>query len=223
MGEWPAAMVPPPLEDTRQNAIVAERGRIAREMHDSLAQMLSVAHLRARTLETRVGHLDPEIATEVGEIAQLCHDAYTEVRENIAGLRASTCGCGLFSSVSTFVRVFERTSGVATTVRIPDDLDVSFEVESQVVRIVQEALTNVRKHADASWASVTASVAGGVLTVEVSDDGVGFAPSAAGFEEFGIHAMHERAALVGGVLEIVSGDGGGSTVRVRVPLGEGVR
>lgn len=220
MGERPLAMAPSQLDEERHAATLAERGRLAREMHDSLAQMLSVAHLRLRALEDRAVDLDPEIVSEIGEVAQLCLDAYTEVRENIAGLRASTCGCGLASSVPTFVRVFERTSGVPTTVEIADDIEVGLEVESQVVRIIQEALTNVRKHAGASAASVLVAAHEGRLLVEVVDDGVGFARDAAGFEEFGIHVMHERAALIGGGLEISSIVDSGTTVRLSVPLRE---
>lgn len=217
------------LEHERHVARADELDRVAREMHDSLAQVLGALHLRLRVLEA-AGELTEELRSEVSELGELCHAAYQDVREAIVGLRSLTREESLPQALERYVRHYERHGGPPTTVSCPDDgIRLPEDVQLHVLRIVQEALTNVRKHACASGVEVRVSTSPEHLEVEVRDDGVGL-PGGVGSHPdqaaqcqveapggFGLTTMHERAALVGGELDVRSTPGRGTCVRVLLP------
>lgn len=211
------------LENERGAAVVAERDRIAREMHDSLAQVLGATHLRLRALAVRPELVDQDLVrSEINDIAGTCHDAYADVREAILGLRASTrTDAGFLDSLDSYVRQFSRQSCIPTRLEADtDELSFAPHCEVQVLRVVQEALTNVRKHSGASGAVVR--VRGGERTtvLEVEDNGRGFDPVAvagAARGHFGLASMQERAALVDGQLAVDSRPGEGTRVAVTIP------
>lgn len=235
------------MDTERGLAATEERDRIAREMHDSLAQVLGVLHLRLRALDAHVaavqrttgagrgdadagaaepaGASDPTLVvvrSEATELADIAHDAYTDVREAILGLRESTRPDRSFvESLEAYAAKFSRQSGIATTVdsSAGRDLALAPAVEVQVIRVVQEALTNVRKHAQACTATVRVVEDGETTVVEVVDDGRGFAPGAPAHdrETFGLSSMRERTELVHGRFDLDSAPGRGTRVRVRVP------
>ena len=235
------------MDTERGLAATEERDRIAREMHDSLAQVLGVLHLRLRALDAHVaavqrttgagrgdadagaaepaGASDPTLVvvrSEATELADIAHDAYTDVREAILGLRESTRPDRSFvESLEAYAAKFSRQSGIATTVdsSAGRDLALAPAVEVQVIRVVQEALTNVRKHAQARTATVRVVEDGETTVVEVVDDGRGFAPGAPAHdrETFGLSSMRERTELVHGRFDLDSAPGRGTRVRVRVP------
>ena len=211
------------FERERQTAIVEERERIAREMHDGMAQVLGVTHLRLRAMEAthEVREL-PDLHTEVSDLADLCLEAYSDVRESILGLHeASRVDRALTESLRAYVEKYSKQSGIPTSL----DIDPAREVvlptrqQVQVLRVVQEALTNVRKHSGATSAVVTVRDVGEESHVVISDDGHGFDVSTlpAGREGFGLHSMRERMELLGGTLTIDSEPGRGTRVVARVP------
>jgi signal transduction histidine kinase len=210
-------------EAGRQGAIVAERERIAREMHDSLAQVLGVTHLRLRALGGR-----PEVArvkraaTEIADLASLSEEAYRDVREAILGLReASHAGRTLPESIAAYLSRWGQQSGVDA--RLENELagDPSFSprVEVQLIRVIQEALTNVRKHGAAEHVVVRLSGDADGVRISVEDDGRGFdvGGTLLGRDGFGLHTMRERMGLVGGTLSIESTPGTGTNVVATVP------
>jgi signal transduction histidine kinase len=203
-------------------ATLAERERIAREMHDSLAQVLATSHLRLRALEGRpTVRDDVAIATEVAALGDLTHEAYVDVREAILGLRESShLDRDLLSSLRIYLEKFSHQTGLAGHLEtdLPDDLGLAPGAEIQVIRVIQEALTNIRKHAGASRATVRVVSDGLGICLSVDDDGRGFDPAANGNEEgFGLQAMRERMSLVGGSLAIYSAPGEGTRVLARLP------
>lgn len=209
------------LEQERRGAVLAERDRIAREMHDSLAQVLGVTHLQLRALEAR-----PELAGAhevrggLAELAGLCHEAYRDVREAILGLRESSSGRTLLESLAAYVDKFSRVSGIVTTLETDQpDLALGPRCEVQVIRVIQEALTNVRKHSGATTAVVRVSAGPQSTSFVVEDDGDGFDPAAhrADAGGFGLHTMRERTELVNGSLTVDSAPGQGTRVVVRLP------
>ncbi len=209
-------------ETERRTAALLERERIARELHDSLAQVLGVTHLRLHALSVRASVGADECAhREVLDLADLCHEAYADVREAILALKGSNRpDRTLLEHLRSYVATFSRTSGVPTTLVADTDADLCLApgAEIQVVRIIQEALTNVRKHAGATAATV--SVIAGAHHVEcvVSDDGVGFdTASAQAGDGFGFTSMRERAESAGGRLLLESAPGAGTRVSVSVP------
>lgn len=159
------------LEHERHEALLAERERIAREMHDSLAQVLATAHLRLRGAQASP-EAGPALRAELGDLAEMCDDTYRDVRETIFGLReAARTDRSLVEVLDDYVSRFARTSGVPAEVQVDPDLEFDLAPEAQVhiVRIVQEALTNVRKHAQARGVAVRLASRGGALSLTVSD------------------------------------------------------
>jgi signal transduction histidine kinase len=210
-------------ENGRQRAVLAERGRIAREMHDSLAQVLGVTHLRLRALDSREEVREyPEIATELAEVADICQEAYQDVRESILGLRGSNrAERGLLDNLRAYLVKYSQQCEIATS--LDSDLDhemaLSPRCEVQVIRVIQEALTNVRKHSGATSAVVRITQSDSATTFVVEDNGHGFEPGGSEFDRdgFGLYTMRERMALLNGSLTVDSVPGRGTRVIADVP------
>ncbi len=205
----------------RSVAVLDERTRIAREMHDGLAQILGFLNLEMQSLEVLIRQ--NRVEETIGELRNArarILEAHAEVRENILSLRTalSTEG-GPITALKNYLREFSAQAGVNVSVEseVDDDVRLSSMAQVQLVRIVQGALVNVRRHAHARnlWVSFTRD--NGCLTVVVEDDGVGFDVSAVR-ADIGLQSMRERTESVGGHVEIDSAPGRGTRVRVRVPL-----
>jgi signal transduction histidine kinase len=154
----------------------------------------------------------------------VARDADVDVRESIIGLRATLSEHGLFPTLTQYLARYEKIYGIQTQLDWSEPFtDGMFEplVEVQLVRILQEALTNVRKHAHARCVRIAFALEGGWAHVVVHDDGRGFDPdmSSPGMEEhFGLRVMRERAEEVGGSLILQSASGLGTELVVRVPV-----
>ncbi len=208
-------------ENGRQRAVLAERERIAREMHDSLAQVLGSTHLRLRVLEAdpAVGS-DPRALGEVSDLADTCQEAYRDVREAILGLRdSSKTERGLEGQLENYLSKYSQQSQIST--RLENGLDrplaLSPRCEVHIIRVIQEALTNVRKHSGASEVVVRIIEDGPATTFIVEDNGHGFDAAAQDGEGFGLFTMRDRLALLHGELSIQSAPGKGTRVTARVP------
>jgi two-component system nitrate/nitrite sensor histidine kinase NarX len=208
----------------RQVAILAERERIAREMHDSLAQVLGFLHIQLRALRAKVSDADPRVLSAgLVELADVADEAYRDVREAILGLRESSrAERSLIDSLRAFLERYEHQSGIKTTLETDFDEPprLSPQAEVHIIRVIQEALTNVRKHAAARNAVVRISSDGGQVTFTVEDDGQGFDLTKAAFHRdggFGLHAMRERMDLIAGTLTVDSAAGKGTRIEARVP------
>lgn len=209
-------------EAEQQWTILTERDRIARELHDSIAQVLGHIHLRLRALE---GGLDRgTVRAEVGDLADVADEAYRDVREAILGLRETISGeGGLEGALREYLAKYSRQSGIRTELLVARGAGklLGPRAEVQLLRVAQEALTNVRKHAAASHVTVriTARRDGPELVVE--DDGAGFDPAtiettmAGGF---GLTAMRERVEQIGGSLTIESRPGTGTRIIAHIRM-----
>lgn len=214
------------VEAERQTAALVERERIARELHDSLAQVLGVTHLRLRALSGRRALASEDrLRAEVDDLADLCREAHRDVREAILGLKdAHRPERTLAEQLEAYVATFERTSSIPTTLHAEaqGDLGLSPAAEVQVIRVIQEALTNVRKHARARQAGVRISTHDDHTAFVVEDDGRGFDPAHAPVADgFGLCSMRERTESVGGRFTIESTPGRGTRVVVLLPGGTG--
>ncbi|WP_409484115.1 sensor histidine kinase [Arsenicicoccus dermatophilus] len=212
------------IEDDRYRSTVAERDRIARELHDSLAQVLGATNLRLQALAYQPAvRSDQALQEELTDIAGGCQEAYRDVREAILGLREGPRGQHtLLEGLRTYAEKYTRQSGIQTDVVVHLDGEPTLTPhrEVQVIRIIQEALTNARKHSGARHARITVSEDGDWTRFLVEDDGQGFVPESSPCGEgFGLHSMRERAELVGGHLDVSSGPGLGTRVVVEVPRG----
>ena len=210
-------------ETERQGAVVAERERIAREMHDSLAQNLGVTHLRLRALGARPIIAEaPDVAAEVADLATMSEEAYRDVREAILGLReASRRGRTLVDSIAAYLDKFSHQAGLSASLEnhLGAELVLPPRVEVQLIRVIQEALTNVRKHGLATRVRVCLEPHQDGTRIAIVDDGRGFdvGGTLLGRDGFGLHTMQERMDLVGGTLSIESAPGRGTTVVAIVP------
>lgn len=204
-------------------AVAQERVRIAHEMHDGLAQVLGYVNTKVQAATAYLTRGKTEEATQqMKELAVSAREAYTDVRESIVGLRAlPEEGRTLRDALVEFVERWKEQSGVLATVNIDGSLKLRAAVELQLIRIVQESLTNVRKHAKASRVWIDIRRDGETLRACVRDDGAGFVPGETKrgeFPRFGLTTMHERAAGIGGALAIDSTPGQGTTVNFEMPL-----
>jgi two-component system nitrate/nitrite sensor histidine kinase NarX len=210
-------------EAEEQWTIHAERDRIARELHDSLAQVLGVIHIRLRALESRAkdeaSHL---MADELSDIAETADEAYKDVREAILGLRETVReDDGLEGSLREYLRKYSRQTGIAATLTCEGDTRraLSPRSEVQLLRVVQEALTNTRKHSGAKRVAVRIECAGPTVTLAIEDDGVGFDPASVTMSlegGFGLASMRERVEQIGGTLDVHTAPNDGTSVIVRL-------
>lgn len=204
-------------------AVAQERLRIAHEMHDGLAQVLGYVNTKVQAVNEYVRRgKNEEASAQLRELAVSARQAYTDVRESIVSLRTLPGPERPLGEVlQDFLDGWKAQTGISTHLSIDGELHLRPRVELQIVRIVQEALTNVRKHARATVARVEVRRRDGELLVNVADDGVGFDPevrSRSDFPRFGLSTMRERAQSLGGTLDVQSQLGKGTTVQVVVPV-----
>lgn len=199
----------------------AERRRIARELHDETAQTLTSLLVRLRILDRAA---DPAaVRQSVAELRELTHKALEEVRNMARELRPATLDdLGLVAAAQSYAEHCAELLGFTvsfTGERFPQRLDP--QVELVLYRVIQEALTNVARHARARHVAVTLSRQDGTAVATIQDDGAGFDLDAVmGSKErgLGLIGMRERMALVGGRVSISSAPSGGTLVRAEAPM-----
>ena len=207
-------------ETEEQMTILSERDRIARELHDSLAQVLGQIHLVLRGLEARTD--GTAISGDLAELADVADEAYRDVRETILGLRENIpSDGGLEAALRAYLAKYTRQTGIAAHLDC-DGLagrSLSPKAEVQLLRVVQEALTNVRKHAGATEVRVELVDRDGTPVLSVTDDGSGFDPTSVGPSltgGFGLRSMRERVELLGGTLDVHTAPGSGTRIVARL-------
>lgn len=204
-------------------ATARERLRIAHEMHDGIAQVLGYVNTKVQAAKQyfRLGKTE-EGNQQLEQLAASARQAYSDVRESIVGLRTLPgSDRSLADVLGEFLGHWKDQSGIEAELTIDSALRLPVSVELQIVRIIQESLTNVRKHARATKARVDVHRHDGQLVVSIHDDGGGFNPEATArgeFPKFGLTTMRERASSILGSLEIESAAGEGTTVRFTMPL-----
>jgi signal transduction histidine kinase len=212
-------------ERVLDGAVLEERIRIARELHDGLAQVLG--YINTQTLAVKrllaTGRTE-EARSRLDAMEGAARNVYGDVREAILGLRLSLPRQGLVPTLRSYLEEYAPMSGAHLSLSADDHVEtveLPPEVEIQLVRIVQEALANVRKHARAAHATVRLALHDGVLAIEVADDGQGFDPGLeerTGWPRFGLQTMRERAQALGGRFELEAKPGAGTRVRVTLPV-----
>ena len=217
IGRWRLA------EQEKEFRVLQERTRMAREIHDTLAQGLTGIILQLEVAEHHVGQDVAETRTHLVRARELARESLAEARRSVQALRPELLeerdlAFALAEyierlTVGSPVRVDFMTEGDA-----PPWLRRSHEVESNLLRIGLEAVTNVLKHSRASSAQVRLLFQPHSVALEVRDDGIGFAPGALPASGFGLTAMRERAERIGGKFSVVSAAGEGTTIRVTAPL-----
>ena len=209
-------------ETQRDQVIMEERARIARELHDVVAHHVSVIAVQAETARLTTPDMPEEGKERLAAIGQTARDSLTELRRLLGVLRADGSPAAARAPQPGLGRLADlidsaRTAG--TPVRLTLEGDVTPlppGVDLTAYRIVQEALTNARRHAPGASVDVTLDYEEDALRLRVSDDGPG--PPAADTSGHGLLGMQERATMVGGKLKTGPGDEGGFVVEAELPL-----
>lgn len=218
---------PPPMDAAPVvlEALDAERARIGREIHDGLAQVLSNAIFEVDDIE-RLVERDPAAAlVSLRHLRAMLRREMTNVREFISELRPPRVDAGgLEDAMHAAIDGLRSATrlAVVTDFRAPSD-PLDDRERTVALRVAQEALQNVRKHAGASTVVVSTAVSGDEWTLEIRDDGRGFdmeTVASRGRRNFGMQVMHERAELIGALFDVRSRPDGGTVVRLAIPTGD---
>jgi signal transduction histidine kinase len=214
------------LDQAGNAGIVLERERLAREMHDTLAQVLGFVNTKSQAVRELLdtGRLDAA-REQIDHLAALSLELSADVREVILGLRgALSPSKSLLPTLGDYVQAYSKQSHIDVQMIVEDgarELSFAPAVELQLIRIVQESLTNIRKHAQAQHAVVRFATLDGSAEMRIEDDGRGFDPSriARGdWPQFGLQTMRERAESIGGAFVLVSKPNQGTQIVVQIPL-----
>ncbi|MGZ0706556.1 PAS domain-containing sensor histidine kinase [Pseudomonas piscis] len=203
------------LESVREE----EKARIAREVHDELGQMLTVLKLETSMCELAYAQLDPGLNERLNSMKRLIAQLFQLVRDVATALRPPILDAGIASAIEWQARRFEARTQIPCLVQVPDNLPRLSDAKAiGLFRILQEALTNVMRHAQAHTVELSLALEGNELCLSISDDGLGFDTTSTRPTSFGLVGMRERVLIMGGSLALHSEPGEGTTLVVRVPL-----
>jgi two-component system sensor histidine kinase DegS len=209
------------------NAVMQERERLSRELHDGVAQLVADLLLRLDTIKELVEADRPQEAeAELERLHGVADEIYEDIGESIAGLRTNVTEQGLVRALQDYVDQFEERHQIPTSLRTDNAADqLSPPAALQVFRFIQEALTNIRKHAGAREATVTLTSNGPEqLRVVIADDGQGFTPGSQRHGKtrpLGLTSMRERIEALGGTFHVNSQPGSGTQVTATIPIPRG--
>jgi two-component system nitrate/nitrite sensor histidine kinase NarX len=209
-------------EKVQALAVLEERERISSELHDGLAQVLSYVITKSQATRQLLQKLT-EANDFLGEIENVAQELYTDTREAIVGLRTAISGDrNMVSAIRDYVERFKQMHNIKTEFVITDLIipSLSPQVELQAIRIVQEALSNIRKHAEATHAVISITKGDDAIIISVKDDGKGFDADILHNEDFtkiGLQNMKERANRIHSGLLIESSPQNGTEVTLRIP------
>lgn len=200
-------------------AVLEERQRLARELHDSVSQALYGIALGARTARTLLDRDHTKVAQPLDYVLSLAEAGLTEMRALIFELRPESLAteglCAAFAKVADALRARHR---LAVELDLAEEPTISLPLKEALYRIAQEATNNTVKHARATQVTIRLTQDAAACHLAIRDDGVGFDPRADFAGHFGLTSMRERATRLGGILRIDSTPGVGTTVAVRVPV-----
>ena len=213
------------LEQQRTLATLKERNRLARDLHDELAQDLNLINMQAQLVSGLLeAGQDEEARKQLLVLAKAAREAHLDIRGEIGKLTQRVDSIeGFPGSLRYITTSFQESNGVEVELTLPDDLSeisIAPSTEVQLLRIVQESFTNIRKHAQAKHVHVELSREPDRILLLIQDDGVGFEPAKipVSKDSYGLGIMSQRAAEVGSQLEISSTPGKGTKIRIEVPL-----
>lgn len=197
-----------------------ERRCLARELHDELGSILTAAKLDISFIKSKFAHANPELTAKCERIASMLDQGAALKRRLIDILYPSTLEMlGLAPAVRELVENFSAESKVESTCDVDGDIDHRNNDALSVYRVIQEALDNVARHAQATRVDLTLERAGGELHIAVRDNGTGFDPLAKAFAKSrGLCAIKQRLLALGGRLQIDSAPGAGTRIDAWLPL-----
>jgi PAS domain S-box-containing protein len=207
------------LTSRRETAREEERKRIAREMHDELGQHVTALRMGVSTLRIRFGHDNPALGEHVKKILSLADKTMQVIRNVVTSLRPGALDAGIGAALEWLAAEFSQNGQTACHVCVPEENpELAEDRAVALFRIVQEALTNITRHADAKQVFITLEQNGSGYLLEVRDDGRGFDPAKIGKKSFGLAGMKERVLMLGGELDVTSSPSHGTSIKVQLPF-----
>ncbi|MFC2006393.1 sensor histidine kinase [Chloroflexota bacterium] len=205
-----------------REAIIEERRRIARELHDGVAQSLGYLNLKTKLVGDSVSVQDTvQALTELGDVRKVVQDTYDDIRESIDQLSAEIRSLPIIPALSSYIREFSHNNGIKVQFGASRGFpQLSPVAELQLLRIAQEALTNARRHASASEIEVKLENTVEAVEMIIRDNGQGFSLSELEESPPGYHGLNiikERAEGLGGSVDISTAPGEGTAVMVSLP------
>jgi two-component system sensor kinase len=206
------------IEAERQQTLVDERERMARDLHDDLLQALSAANLQIATAELRAGD-DGGTREALSRSREDLQAAIDGARRLVTGLRARQIeGCSLGDAILGLADDLSARTGAATALEVDDIGEIDAHAEDALFRVAQEALANVAKHASAATVQIHLEREGESIVLSIVDDGRGIdSREPVRADSYGLTGMRERVHAVGGSVSVESGSHGGTCVVARVP------
>jgi signal transduction histidine kinase len=201
-------------------AVQQERGRVASDLHDTVAQTLyGISLSAARVLALLERSETAQVQTVVEELLHLANDGQTELRTLLHDLRSDQplpLQGGLTGTLASLATGIESRTGSQVRLSIADEPDLANTAKATLIRIAREALHNIAKHARATHVDMVLEVGPTEVTLHITDNGRGFDLAESHPGHFGLHMMREHAMAIGGALDLVSAPGRGTQVRIRV-------
>ncbi len=219
------------LEQHKVVSALRERQQLARELHDSLGQVLAYISMQAQAIRKRVhdGQTD-SIEAQLAQLAEAAQSAHQDIRASILNLKTGPAErWSFFPALQAHLAAYEQQYGIRAELSIPETMtenDFQPGAGVQLLRVIQEALTNARTHGDARKVKVSFAADDGQLCTLITDDGCGFDPNAVGqvgHGHFGLDFMRERMAFISGQMDIDSAPGAGTSIVLRIPLADSTR
>jgi signal transduction histidine kinase len=214
------------IERLQDVAVLEERSRIAQEIHDGLAQLIGALRLWSDEALVSLEEGHPAAAQRtLRKIENAAREAYASLRDEMLGLRETIFpSTDLLKLITEYLSRFQRQWGIETELRL-DGSDghqhpwpITPAAEIQLLRIIQEGLTNVRRHANASKIVLSIHTSENRLRAKIEDDGIGFDLDQIPENRLGLRIMRERASSVGGSIKITSNSGKGTRLEIAIPL-----
>ncbi len=212
-------------QETRQMGIMEERNRMAREIHDTLAQGFTGIILQLEAAEQALHDKPSDVERHLSQASNLARKSLAEARRSVWNLRSKELEqAHLADALRQEVNRFAEQTGVSASFAVRGDKhELPTEVETGLLRICQESLNNIRKHAQATQAEVALEFGDSDVTLSIGDNGLGFVKRGRSkqgkkHQGFGLISMQERARGLGGTFEVQSNKGEGTLVQVTVPI-----
>jgi signal transduction histidine kinase len=210
-------------QETRDIAVLEERNRMAREIHDSLVQGFTGVILQLEAAEQAFDDDTDQVQFHLSKARELARESLGDARRSVWALRPQALEqLPLLEAISQQIDLFTQDSGIKVDFSISgNNRTIPANIEDALLRIFQESLTNVKKHAEASRVKVILSFEDSVVGLQVQDNGIGFDTDVPTRSGFGLISMRERAKLIGGSLKVSSNKGTGTQIEVTIPIGKG--
>ncbi|HJV93798.1 MAG TPA: response regulator [Azonexus sp.] len=194
-----------------------ERKRIAREIHDELGSLLTALKMEISLARMNAGQ-DAELRERLAQMRDLADKTIRMVRHVATQLRPAALNLGIVPALEWLAQEFSQRTGIACSLKTGGEIEMDDGHTTAIFRIVQESLTNVARHAQASRVEVSLLRQAGEIVLCIADDGRGFDPASRRDDSFGLLGIRERAQALGAGADIVSSPGAGCTVSIRMPF-----